>query len=147
MNDSKWQPNIKQAVPFFMVTNMETSISFYVTGLGFAMKESWKPDGKTEWCWLERGGVAFMLQEYRKDWLPEGKLGQGVSICFICEDALQLYQEFFQKGLEPAEPFVGNNMWVISLKDPDGYHLDFESKTGVPEGTKYSEWKSKTDTV
>jgi hypothetical protein len=136
-------PNVKQAVPFFMVVNMTNSLKFYVQGLGFELKNKWEPRGKIEWCWLERGGVALMLQEYREEWLPEGKLGQGVSICFVCEDALQLYHEFLQNGLQPNEPFVGNKMWVTSLKDPDGYNLDFESYTDVSEETKYSEWTSR----
>jgi lactoylglutathione lyase len=32
-------------------------------------------------------------------------------------------------------------MWVVSLSDPDGYRLEFESPTDVPEETKLSEWK------
>jgi lactoylglutathione lyase len=139
MKDSKRQ-NLKLAVPFFMVTNIGTSIEYYVKGLGFQLKIDWRPKGRIEWCWLERGGVALMLQEYHKEWLPKEKLGQGVSICFICEDALELYHEFLKKGLKPTEPFVGNKMWVTSLKDPDGYSLDFESNTDVTEETKYSDW-------
>jgi len=129
--------NLKQAVPFFMVTDMERSLDFYVKGLGFDIKMDWQPRGRVEWCWLEREGVALMLQEYREGRLPKEKPGQGVTICFICEDALDLYQEFLKKELSPSEPFVGNKMWVISLIDPDGYKLDFESNTEVPEGTKY----------
>jgi len=34
---------------------------------------------------------------------------------------------------------VGNAMWVTCLSDPDGYRLDFESPTNVPEDTKLSE--------
>ena len=30
--------NVKQAVPFFGVTDMEASLRFYVEGLGFKMK-------------------------------------------------------------------------------------------------------------
>jgi hypothetical protein len=30
-------------------------------------------------------------------------------------------------------------MWVTSLSDPDGYRLDFESTTDVPEETEFSE--------
>ena len=29
-------------------------------------------------------------------------------------------------------------MWVFSVTDPDGYRLEFESPTDVPEGTEYS---------
>lgn len=131
------KPNLKQAVPFFMVTDMDRSMAFYIKGLGFELKMDWQAHGRIEWCWLEREGVALMLQEYHKERLPKEKLGQGVSICFICEDALDLYEEFLQKGLSPSEPFVGNKMWVVSLSDPDGYKLDFESKTEVREETKY----------
>jgi hypothetical protein len=36
--------NVKQAVPFFGVTNMESSLRFYVEGLGFKIKHQWIPD-------------------------------------------------------------------------------------------------------
>lgn len=135
------KPNLKQAVPFFMVTDMERSIRFYREGLGFEIRFEWKPEGRIEWCWLAREGVALMLQEYRTDRVPKEKLGEGISICFVCEDAIQLYKEFLEKGLTPNEPFVGNQMWVTGIKDPDGYRLDFESATEVKEETTYSEWK------
>lgn len=133
-------PNLKQAVPFFMVTDIEISLEFYTKGLGFEVKVDWKPKGRIEWCWLEREGVAIMLQEYRDGFKPNEKLGQGVSMCFMCNDAVALYKEFLQKGISPQEPFVGNNLWVVQLADPDGYDICFESQTEVAEGTNYSEW-------
>lgn len=140
MSDSKNMSNLKQAVPFFMVTSIDKSIDFYVKGLGFEVKMDWRPEGKIEWCWLEREGVAVMLQEYRKNFLPKEKLGVGVSICFTCHDSLALYNEFLQNGLSPQEPFVGNKLWVVQLTDPDDYIICFESPTDVPEETKFSEW-------
>jgi len=137
--EPKTQPNVKQAVPFFGVTNMEESLRFYVDGLGFEMTHKWIDEGKLRWCWLELGGAALMLQEFRKEWVPEGKLGMGVSICFICEDALAIYREVTSRGIQAARPFVGNGMWVTSLTDPDGYRIDFESTTDVPEETVFSE--------
>jgi lactoylglutathione lyase len=137
------EANLKQAVPFFMVTNMERSLEFYVKGLGFEVKMDWQPNGHIEWCWLEREGVALMLQEYREGFVPKDKLGIGVSICFICIDAIQLYTEFQQKGLTPTEPFVGNKMWVTAISDPDNYQLNFESATNVAEETKYLNWIKK----
>src|SRR5690606_7030267 len=107
------------------------------------LKIDWKPQGRIEWCWLEREGVSVMLQENRDASLSKAKPGVGVSICFICHDALRLYNEFLQRGLNPSEPFVGNKMWVTSISDPDGYKLDFESYTTVEENTKYSEWVGK----
>ena len=78
-----------------------------------------------------------MLQEFAK--APAGKVGDGVSIYFICEDALAIYHEARSRGIEASEPQVGNHMWVTGLSDPDGYRLFFESPTDTPEETKLSE--------
>lgn len=130
--------NVKQAVPFFMVTDMSASLRFYMDGLGFTKKLDWKPRGTIEWCWLELGDASLMLQEYRaKDdqhpGPPGGVLGLGVSVCFLCEDAIAIYREVRARGVEAQQPFVGNRLWVTSLKDPDGYRIDFESPTDAPE--------------
>jgi len=144
-NQTKIEANVEQAIPFFRVTNMETSLRFYVEGLGFAMTKKWIPDGdgKIRWCWLQHGNAAIMLQEYRKEgpnsWVPDGKLGVGVSICFQCKDALALYKDFRSRKIEAKRPFVGNAMWVTSVQDPDGYNLEFESFTDVPEETVFPE--------
>ena len=34
--------------------------------------------------------------------------------------------------------FVGNGLWVVTFLDPDGYRIEFESPTDVPEETVYS---------
>ena len=139
---SKSQPNVKQAVPFFMVKDMESSVNFYVNGLGFSMAESWIDQGKLKWCWLVMDSVAMMLQEYsEKTNETNSKPGEGVEIFFICEDALAIYTQIISNGISASEPFVGNKMWVVQLKDPDGYKISFESFTDTPEETKYSEWK------
>jgi hypothetical protein len=85
----------------------------------------------------------MMLQEYLPQRRPSGKLGEGVSICFQCEDALTLYREFTARGIAAGEPFVGNHMWVTCFPDPDGYKLDFESPTNVPEETTLSAWEAR----
>ena len=136
------QANVQQAVPFFGVKSIDESLRYYVEGLGFQMTLKWVDESKLRWCWLQNGGAALMLQEFRDDGRhdppPAGKLGQGVSICFICENALAFYREVTARGIQTAKPFVGNGMWVTSLSDPDGYQLHFESLTDVPEETEYS---------
>ena len=139
--------NVKQAVPFFGVTNMEASLRFYVDGLGFKMTRWWipdrpgdKPDGRIRWCWLERGDAALMLQEFLPDRRPTETLGTGASVSFMCEDALALYREFKSRGISPRNrPFVGNGLWVVPLADPDGYRLEFASPTDAPEETELQE--------
>jgi lactoylglutathione lyase len=141
--ETKVEPNIKQAVPFFGVSNIEGSVRYYVDGLGFKMTNQWIDEGKLRWCWLERGGAALMLQEFWKEGhhanVPEEKLGVGVSICFICENAIAFYREVRARGIQASNPFVGNGMWVTSLSDPDGYRIEFESYADAPEETVFSE--------
>ena len=139
-------PNVKQAVPFFMVTDIEASVRFFVEGLGFEMTREWRPEraaGRLQWCWLQLGDAAVMLQELRRDGEPGGApdwpLGEGVSVYFICGDAVAIYRDLVARGISAGRPFVGNGMWVTSLRDPDGYRLHFESPTDVPEETVYGE--------
>jgi catechol 2,3-dioxygenase-like lactoylglutathione lyase family enzyme len=135
-------PNVRHTVPFFGVRDIDASLRFYEGGLGFVRMREWIPEGRVRWCWLELGSVALMLQEFWKDGRrgggPSDPLGQGLSICFICADALAIYHGAIARGLTASTPFVGNQMWVTSLLDPDGYRLEFESPTDVREGTRYS---------
>jgi len=132
--------NVTQAVPFFMVADIHASLRFYVDVLGFVMTKSWTPQGKLQWCWLEIGAAALMLQERRA--ITPGatpvKYGEGVSVCFQCNDALAIYHQACERGVESRRPFVGNAMWVVAFTDPDGYKIDFESCTDVPEESEYT---------
>jgi len=132
--------NVQQVVPLFGVVSMEASLRFYVDALGFEMKNRWIDEGKLRWCWLQLGGAALMLQEYRTEWIPSGKLGEGVSLNFQCRDAIAFYHEVGARGTPAVKkPFVGNGMWVVQFTDPDGYQVFFESLTDVPEETEYAE--------
>jgi len=141
--------NVKQAVPFFGVTNMEASLRFYVDGLGFKMKRWWIPDGgqsdykadgRIRWCWLELGEAAIMLQEFMPERQPKETMGTGVNVCFQCEDALALYREFKSRGIQTqGRPSVGNRLWVVPVTDPDGYRMEFSSPTDAPEDTELEE--------
>jgi len=140
--------NVKQAVPFFGITNMESSLRFYVDGLGFRMKHQWIPDrdedypadGKIRWCWLELGDAAIMLQEFLPQDRPKETLGTGASVSFMCEDALALYREFKSRGVQTRKrPFVGNHLWVVPITDPDGYRMEFASPTDAPEESELKE--------
>jgi len=143
-NNTLLKPNVREAVPFFNVKSMPISLHFYVDGLGFRITQDWTPDDPNviRWCRLQHGDAGLMLQAYWRDghpggW-PDGKLGQGVCVCFMCEDALAIRREALARGLPPSRnPFVGNNLWVVSYVDPDGYCIDFESPTDIPEDTEF----------
>lgn len=141
--------NVKRAVPFFGVSNMEASPRFYVDGLSFKMKRWWIPDeadghfhhdGRIRWCWLELGDAAIMLQEFSEGHRPVETLGSGVNVCFQCEDALALYREFKSRGIQTrGRPTVGNRLWVVPVTDPDGYRMEFSSPTDAPEESELKE--------
>ena len=139
-----WEPgvenNLQQTVPFLAVSDMAESVNFYVDSLGFQITQKWIDGDKLRWCWLQRDGAALMLQKFRMEghdaWMPQSKVGVGVSIYFICQDAIAVYRELSVKGVETSSPFVGNGMWVVGLSNPDGYQLYFsESPTDIPEDT------------
>jgi catechol 2,3-dioxygenase-like lactoylglutathione lyase family enzyme len=142
MNDRTSPPNVLRAVPFFQVTDLAASLRFYVDGLGFNVTHRWAPDGHLRWCSLLLGEASIMLQQYWRDGrpggVPSGPLGQGVSVCFICTDALAIYHGFVSRMIPATRPFVGNGMWVTAVHDPDGYRLEFESPTDFPEETVYT---------
>ena len=66
--------NVKQAVPFFWVVDMNASLKFYVEGLGFTIERRWVPDGdgKIRWCRLEIGDASVPL---RRTPLKDGGAG------------------------------------------------------------------------
>jgi catechol 2,3-dioxygenase-like lactoylglutathione lyase family enzyme len=134
---------VRQVVPFLAVSHVESSLRFYVDGLGFEVLERWVDDGTIRWCRLQREGASLMLQDFRRDggllWSPDAPLGVGVSIVFLCDDATTIWREAVESGVQASRPFVGNGMWVTTLRDPDGYRIEFESPTDVPEETVFPE--------
>ena len=127
---------------------MEVSLRFYIDGLGFKLERQWVPegdehypsDGRIRWCRLELGEAAIMLQEFIPQSRPKGALGAGVSVSFLCEDALALYRDFKTRGVHArSRPSVGNGLWVVPLTDPDGYRIEFSSPTDAPEESELEE--------
>jgi hypothetical protein len=84
-----------------------------------------------------------MLQEFSTEgpdsWTPKGSVGEGVTICFQCNDAIAIYRQMLERKFKGSNPFVGNGFWVSSFLDPDGYRIEFESPTDEPEDMQYSE--------
>ncbi len=135
--------NVSEVVPFFAVKDMRKSLAFYVDGLGFEMEGKWVDEGVIRWCMLRIGNAAVMLQEFRTEGYDSRQFsenkGEGVSLFFFCDDAVEFYRDVRSRGIDASEPVVGNRMWVTSIADPDGYNLSFESPTDVPEETRLSE--------
>ena len=134
---------VHEVVPFFAVKDMAQSVAFYVDGLGFEFKHKWVDDGVLRWCRLQIGGAGLMLQQHKTEGHDarhfSANKGEGITLCFFCDDAVAFYRNAKSRGIDAAEPRVGNGMWVMRVTDPDGYELDFESPTDVAEDTKLSD--------
>ena len=132
--------NVITAVPFLHVKDIDKSIDFYRRMLGFTVFETWQPNGKTEWCHLKKDGGELMLQQFK----PYHSLNtkKSLSVYFSCVDALGIYREIGTKKSNFSEPVVSNGKWVTRVFDPDGYEINFESLTNLPEGTRLSQWNN-----
>jgi lactoylglutathione lyase len=126
-----------------MVASMNRSLAFYIDGLGFAIQHRWVPDGRLRWCWMSLGGAALMLQEANGASPAAGVPGNGVSLYFQCSDALAIYRDAAARGIHALrEPQVGNFAWEVFFADPDGYNINFSSRTDLPEETLLSQIKA-----
>ena len=134
---------VNQVVPFFAVKDMATSVAFYVDGLGFEIKYKWVDEGILRWCHMRIGQAGLMLQQFKTEGHDSRQYsdnkGEGVSLYFFCDDAVEYYRAAQSRGIDMSEPQVGNGMWVTRVIDPDGYELFFGSDTDLPEETKLSE--------
>ena len=135
--------NISEVVPFLAVKDVNESIEFYVEGLGFEFVNKWIEKGELRWCHLKLGGAGVMLQQFETKGPDSRRFsrnkGEGITLCFFCDDAVEFYHELVKRKIGASEPFVGNALWVTRVKDPDGYDLLFESATEIAEDTKLSE--------
>src|SRR5262249_9513868 len=107
LNAHMFEPNVQQTVPLLNVANLQESLRFYVDGLGFEVKRKWESDGRLYWCWLQHGGASLMLQQPPTDgpdsWKPGGVVGEGISICFQCQDAIAIHRQMLNRNFEASK--------------------------------------------
>lgn len=128
---------LKRTVPLLVVSDIDRSQAFYCDQLGFGVANSWEPDGKLAWCWLEAGDAPLMLQQACKGDPPLSTCGKGVTFYFICEDAEAIFRELKNRGVDATEPSVTfYGMKQTFVTDPDGYELCFENPTDGLEHSK-----------
>ncbi len=116
------------ARPVLHVTDVEASIGFYVSRLGFTSPWRYEEDGRARVAQVERQGCALILA----DTWPE-KVGKGVTFISLnvepqtCEAEIAaldgLRAEFEASGVLVKEGWWGYRLLVVD--DPDGNQLFF----------------------
>ena len=84
----------------------------------------------------------MVLQEYWRDGRPQGHRMLPVARRFYLLHVRRRDSDLprlIARGIAAQRPIVGNGLWVTSVWDLDGYRLDFESPTELPEETIYSD--------
>ena len=125
------------------VVNIVESMEYYIGELGFRETDRWASNGETTRCRLTCGSGVVLLQamsrEQRQSLGQSDRLGQGVTISLVCDDAIAFYRAMSSRGTAVNEPYVGNRFWCVGFTDPDGYRIAFESPANHPEETTLSE--------
>jgi uncharacterized glyoxalase superfamily protein PhnB len=111
-------------IPQLRITKAETSLAFYVDGLGF--KVDWTHQfepGFPLFMQLTREGQTLFLTEHT------GDCEVGGAVYFIVPDARACFADFVRRGATVGEPPAdmpwGNCEFL--LRDPDGNRLRFSS--------------------
>jgi catechol 2,3-dioxygenase-like lactoylglutathione lyase family enzyme len=122
--------NLNFISPFFIVSDLKDSVSFYVNKLGFKVWFT-GPDDNPYWAMIGRGPVSIMLKAIvdeikpipnhtRHEWAPWDAY---ISI----EDPDALFEEFSSTGTIFRQPIHDNsdNLRGFEVADADGYVLFF----------------------
>jgi catechol 2,3-dioxygenase-like lactoylglutathione lyase family enzyme len=130
-------------VPELDVSDLDTSLAFYESVCGFALKFARPAD---RFAYIEREGAELMLQEADgpgrrfRTALLEHPFGRGVNLQVEIDDVGALHERCTRDGIDILIPLEdrwydtdggqeGSRQFVVS--DPDGYLLRFVTSLGI----------------
>ena len=111
---------------FLEVNNLEDSLEFYATLLGFEIESS-NPNAEPPIASLRSGSLRLTLVQQLETML---KRGRGVHFVLGVTDVDDFYVQLRTKMIAVSEP--RDEGWggrFVSLQDPDGYRLFFVTWT------------------
>jgi catechol 2,3-dioxygenase-like lactoylglutathione lyase family enzyme len=122
--------NLTYVSPFFIVTSLKTSVSFYVDKLGFEIRYT-GPDEDPYWAIVGRDNISIMLKAIapdvkpipnhtRHDWAP-----WDAYISTVEPDTL--FEEYRSNSVAFRKPIHDNSddLRGFEIEDADGYVLFF----------------------
>jgi catechol 2,3-dioxygenase-like lactoylglutathione lyase family enzyme len=131
---------IQNLVPMAHVADVEDSIGFYTSHLGFSVRNRLEHGGRTFWAWLDSGSASLMLSAASAPVDPEQ---QAVLFYLYADDVAGLREKLLAEGLAEGEAYKGGNppgsggrrlvyrithphympKGELRIADPDGYVL------------------------
>ena len=128
--DDKAKRNLASISPFFIVRDLQASISYYIERLGFQL-DFQGPDDDPYYAGVSRDGIGIMLKAILPDVLPQPNHTRhewarwDAYIYTLDPDAL--FDEFSQRGASFVKrlSFIDEGLWGFEIIDADGYVLAF----------------------
>jgi hypothetical protein len=122
--------NLASICPFFIVKELQASISYYIERLGFQL-DFQGPGEDPYFANVSRDGVGIMLKAILPDVLPCPNHTRhewarwDAYIYTLDPDAL--FDEFRQRGASFVKElsYIDNGLWGFEVTDADGYVLAF----------------------
>jgi catechol 2,3-dioxygenase-like lactoylglutathione lyase family enzyme len=122
--------NLTFISPFFIVTNVKTSVSFYTDRLGFHIRHI-GPNDDPYWAMVSRDHISIMLKAIAPDIKPVPNhirhewASWDAYISTVEPDAL--FEEYRSNDVSFIKPIHNNtdNLRGFEIEDADGYVLFF----------------------
>jgi predicted lactoylglutathione lyase len=128
--DQEASRNLASITPFFIVKDLQVSISYYLDRCGFQL-DFQGPDDDPYYARVSRDGIGIMLKAILPDVLPQPNRTRhewarwDAYIYTLNPDAL--FDEFSQRGASFVKTlsFIDEGLWGFEVSDADGYVLAF----------------------
>ena len=122
--------NLASIRPFFIVKDLQASISYYRERLGFQL-DFQGPEDDPYYAGVSRDGIGIMLKAILPDVLPcpnhtRHPWARWDAYVYTLDPDM-LFSEFRQRGVSFVKElsFIDDGLWGFEISDADGYVLAF----------------------
>jgi hypothetical protein len=122
--------NLASINPFFIVENLQVSISYYIERMGFQL-DFQGPEEDPYYGRVSRDGIGIMLKAILPEVLPRPNRTRHEwarwDAYIYTLDPDTLFNEFKQRGVSFVKElsFIDEGLWGFEVTDADGYVLAF----------------------
>jgi catechol 2,3-dioxygenase-like lactoylglutathione lyase family enzyme len=126
-------PTLNSIVPFFIVENLQSSLDFYQSKLGFEIEHKGGGDGVSEdfWAMVRRDGVMVMLKAIAPEIHPQPNHSRHEWAAWDAyihtSDPDSLYEEYVSRAVPMHKPLkdTTDGLRAFEVIDNNGYVLCF----------------------